>query len=134
MKRVKRLPAKVWILIACAAVLAFSPVSTWLGGLIDTKDQRGTFLDAVADDMAKDPRLSVVRVNHESGQIVVFVKPTNQRLTLTVTRAETKTPADGQEVEVWTFDWKDEAGTVVSLGHARGSRSKSIHVSVPGLP
>src|SRR4051794_27851755 len=104
MKRGKRLPAKIWILIACAALFAFSPVFTSLSGLIGTKDQQVSFLDAVADDMAKDPRLNVVRVDHDAGQVVVVVKPTNQRLTLTVTKAETKTLSDGQPGQAWSFD------------------------------
>src|SRR6516162_3464220 len=105
MKQLKRLPAKFWILLACAAVIALSPLFTSWGGLIGTNHPPGTFLDAVADNMSKDPRLTVVRVDHDAKQIVVFVKPTNQRLTLTVTKAETKTLADGQSEESWTFDW-----------------------------
>lgn len=134
MKQISHLPRKAWILIALACLAVLSPSFTSWSGLIGTKDQPGTFLDAVAADFAKDPRLNVVQVNHGAGQIVVVVKPTNQRLTLTVTKTETKPLPDGQQGEAWSLKWKDESGEVVALGHARGSRSKSIYVSVPGLP
>lgn len=131
MKVGKRVPAKALILLTSAALVALIGSSTgWFG----SKDPRAAFLDAVSTDLAKDPRVTVVRVDHTDGQLTVHVKPISKTYTLLVTKIEAKTFPGGHAGEEWSFEWKDPAGNVVSVGHGMGSVTQSIHIDVPGLP
>ena len=131
MKSLKRWPRKVWLLLACAVVMAMSPVIGWWSG---PKTERDVFLEAVATDLAKDSRLSVVRVDREAGQLTVNVKPVNRTLTLNVTKVESKTLPSGQVGQEWGYEWKDPAGKVIVAGRGMGQTDKSFHIQVPGLP
>jgi hypothetical protein len=129
----KRMPRKVWLLLALALLIGLSPsVGSWTA-LFGTKKPRDAFLDAVAADWAKDPRLNVARVDHESGRILVRVKPTGVALVLSVIKMEPKTLPDGHVLQQWEFEWKDESGKVIGLGRGSGVETSAVHVSVPGL-
>jgi hypothetical protein len=133
MKRFNRVPRKVWLLLTIGALAAlWSVIGSW-STLTGSGSPRDAFLDAVADGLSKEPRVSVLKVDHGAGQIIVNVKPTGQKLTLTVTKVEPMTLPDGQVGNKWTFDWKDETGKGVWLGHGTGRRDKTIHLAVPGL-
>jgi len=108
-------------------------IGSWTG-LLGHKNPRDAILDSVASDLAKDPRVTVVQVDRDGGQVIVNVKATNKTLTFALTKVEAKTLSDGQAGQEWVFEWKDQDGKVLALGHGSGSPSKSIHVDVPGVP
>ncbi len=132
MKFGRRLPMKVMIVLVCAIALLVPVLGPALG-LWGHKDPRARVLDAVAGDLAQDPRLAVLQVDHGTGQLLVMIKPTNQTLTFALTRVEAKTFPDGQAGEEWGYEWKDPAGRVVALGHDQSSPTKKIRIPVPGL-
>jgi hypothetical protein len=124
MKSAKRVPRKVWLLLALALVVGLSPaVGSWTG-LFGAKSPRDAFLDAVAADWAKDPRLQVVRVDHETGQIIVRVKATGGALFFVVTK---------MEPQRWESEWKNESGEVIAFARGSGTQASAVHVDVPGL-
>jgi hypothetical protein len=126
----RRLPVKLWLLLVVALVAALTPiVVSWTGR--GGPGQPATFLDAVAEGFGKDPRVSVQRIDHEAGRIVLEVKPTHQTLIFQLTHTDAATQPGG---EVWTYEWRDPVGKVIALGRTRGTKTENMHVSVPGLP
>jgi hypothetical protein len=128
MNAARRVPRKVWLLLAIAAAAWLYGASTgWFG----PRDSRAAFLDAVQADLARDPRVAIVHVDHAAGRLVVTVKPIQQTFTLVVT---TKPAANGQPGEEWDYEWHDSSGNAIIRGRVAGTLPKSIPVKVPGLP
>jgi hypothetical protein len=127
----RRVPRKVWLLLACAiGMVVFGSSAGWFG----PRDPRSAFLDAVNADMAKDPRLAVLDVDHAGGRLVVTVKPAQQTFTLVITKVEAKTMADGPGASL-AYEWQGPTGNVITLDHWSGVLGKSpVHIPVPGLP
>jgi hypothetical protein len=116
------------ILLVAAAVL----ISPWLG--FRGEDAPGTYIEGVANHFGKDPRLTVVRVDKDAGQIVVTVNPTQKTLTFTAERAALKKATMREGAESWKFSWRDKDDRVLSVGDFVGVPTKSIQIPVPGLP
>jgi hypothetical protein len=128
MLRFGKLPPKTRFLIACILVLAVTPfVAPWFGFHGD--DRPNPYLDAVAEGFRKDPRLSVISVDREAGQIVLLVRQGSALLTFTASKVDGPGP-----LEEWKYTWKNKAGGTVAVGNTRGMPGKTIQVPVPGLP
>lgn len=131
MNPLKRLPRKAWLLVAFVFVASLWPLLDSSIGLTGPRDPRSRFLDAVAANLAKDPRVTVLRVDHQAGDLVLHVKTTNRTWVMSV--AEVEPTTSGPMRMKWT--WKDEQGKVDSFGNFMGEPEpgKNISVSVPGL-
>lgn len=124
--RFNKLRPKTRLLIFCALALAFTPMlAPWFGF---HGDGPPGYLDAVAEGFRKNPRVTVVSVNHEAGQIVLLVPETKALLTFNATKVDVPGP-----LEKWKYTWKDKQGSVVALGDFHGQPEKIIHLDVPEL-
>jgi len=132
MKPGKRVPRKVWLLLAVAVAAGIMSLSSGTG-FFSSKSERDVFLDGVAADLAKQPRVTVVRVDREAGLLVVRVNTTGKTLFFVVTQVESKKLPDGRVLQQLEYAWKDESGKVLALGRSSGTQTGPVHVDVPGL-
>jgi hypothetical protein len=124
--RLNKMPAKKRFLLFGLVVLAFTPLlAPWFGF---HGDGPPGYLDAVAEGFRKNPRVTVVSVNRDAGQIVLLVPETKALLTFNAAKVDVPGP-----FEKWKYTWKDKQGGVVALGDFHGQPEKIIHLEVPGL-
>ena len=92
---------------------------------------------ATATDVVEQTGAATLTANAQAYALKVdsgaVITATGKTLTLTVTRAEAKTLPDGQAGGAWSFDWKDDAGKVISVERRTGPLAKTMHVEVPDL-
>jgi hypothetical protein len=127
----KRVPRKVWLLLALAVAAGIWSLSSGTG--LFGKSERDAFLDAAAADLGKEPRVTVMRVDREAGQIVVRVNATGKKLYLTVGQPESKTLPDGRVFQQLDYTWKDASGNTLASGRGSGMETKWVHVELPPL-